>query len=98
MAMNHHLTKLFIYHAHCQSMHMGLQSTLNYLRIHGLWILNSRQAVPSVIFDCIACKRYNAFSQKYPGPAILSSPKVKLIIPFAHTGVDYTDHHHLRDS
>ena len=28
MAKNHHLTKL-IYYAHCQSMHMGLQSTLN---------------------------------------------------------------------
>ena len=28
MAKNHHLTKLLIYYAHCQSMHMGLQSTL----------------------------------------------------------------------
>ena len=35
-AKNHRLTKLLIYFAHCQSMHMGLQSTLNYLRIHGL--------------------------------------------------------------
>ena len=71
MAKNHHLTKLLIYYAHCQSMHMGLQSTLNYLRIHGLWILKSRQAVSSVISDCIVCKRYNARSQKYPGPAVL---------------------------
>ena len=45
MAKNHNLTKLFIYYAHCQSMHMRLQSTLNYLRIHVLWILKSRQAV-----------------------------------------------------
>ena len=97
MAKNHHLTKFLIYYAHCQSMHMGLQSTLNYLRIHGLWILKSRQAVSLVISDCIVCKRYNARSQKYPGPAILPSFRVKLSVPFAHTGVDYTGHYYLRD-
>ena len=97
MAKNHHLTKLLIYYAHCQSMHMGLQSTLNYLRIHGLWILKARQAVSSVISDCIVCKRYNARSQKYPGPAVLPSSRVKLSVPFAHTGVDYTGHYYIRD-
>ena len=97
MAKNHHLTKLLIYYAHCQSMHMGLQSTLNYLRIHGLWIVKARQAVSSVISDCIVCKRYNARSQKYPGPAVLPSARVKLSVPFAHTGVDYTGHYYLRD-
>ena len=65
MAKNHHLTKLLIYYAHSQSMHMGLQSTLNYLRIHGLWILKARQAVSSVISDCIICKRYIARPQKW---------------------------------
>ena len=75
-------------------MQMGLQSTLNYLRIHGLWILKARQAVSSVISDCIVCKRYNARSQKYPGPAILPSSRVKLSVPSAHTGVDYTGHYY----
>ena len=98
MAKNHHLTKLLIYYAHCQSMHMGLQSTLNYLRIHGLWILKSRQAVLSVISGCIVCKRYNARSQKYPGPAVLPSSRVKLSVPFAHTRVDYTGHYYIRDN
>ena len=97
MAKNHHLTKLLIYYAHCQSMHMGLQSTLNYLRIHGLWILKARQAVLSVISDCIVCKRYNSPSLKYPGPAVLPSPRVKLSVPFAHTGVDYTGHYYVRN-
>ena len=97
MAKNHHLTILLIYYAHCQSIHMGLQSTLNYQRIHGLWILKSRQAVSSVISDCIVCKRYNAHPQKYPGPSILSSSRVKLSVPFAHTGVDYTGHYYIRD-
>ena len=97
MAKNHHLTKFLIYFAHCQSIHMDLQSTLNYLRIRGLWILKSRQAVSSLISDCIVCKRYNACSQKYLGPAILPSPRVKLRVPFAHTGVDYNGYYHLRD-
>ena len=97
MAKNHHLTKLLIYYAHCQSMHMGLQSTLNYLRIHGLWILKARQAISSVISDYIVCKRYNARSQKYPGPAVLPSSRVKLSVPFAHNGVDYTGHYYIRD-
>ena len=97
MAKNHHLTKLLIYYAHCQSMHMGLQSTLNYMRIHGLWILKARQAVLSVISDCIVCKRYNSPSLKYPGPAVLPSPRVKLSVPFAHTGVDYTGHYYVRN-
>ena len=97
MAKNHHLTKLLIYYAHCQSMHMGLQSTLNYLRIHGLWILKSRHVVSSVISGCIVCKRYNARSQKYSGPVILPSSRVKLSLPFAHTGVDYTGHYYIRD-
>ena len=97
MAKSHHLTKLLIYYAHCQSMHMGLQSTLDYLRTHGLWILKSRQVVSSVISDCIVCKNYNARSQKYPGPAILPSLRVKLSIPFAHTGIDHTGHYYLRD-
>ena len=97
MAKNHHLTKLLMYYVHCQSMHMGLQSTLNHLRIHGLWILKARQAVSSVISDCIVCKRYSARPQKYPGPAILPSLRAKLSVPFAHTGVDYTGHYYLRD-
>ena len=84
MAKNHHLTKLPIHYAHCQSMHMGLQSTLNYLRIQGMWILKSRQGVSSVISDCIVCKRCNAHLQKYPGPAILPSPRVKSSVTFAH--------------
>ena len=75
----------------------GIKSTLNYLRIHGLWILKSRQAVSSVISDCIVCKRYNVLSQKYPGPAVLPSSRVKLSVPFAHTGVDYTGHYYIRD-
>ena len=97
MPKHHHLTKLLIYYAHCKSMHMGLQFTLNFLRMHGLWVLKARQAVSSVLKDCIVCKRYNASTVKYPSPASLPSSRVNLSVPFAHTGVDYTGHLWLRE-
>ena len=92
MSKSHHLTKLLIHFAHCQSMHLGLQPTLNFLRMHGFWIVKSRQAVMSVIKECIVCKRFNVHGGKYPSPAVLPADRVNLSVPFAHTGVDYTGH------
>ena len=80
MSKGHHLTRLLIFYAHCQCMHMGFQSTLNYLRIHGLWIVKARQAVSSVTSECIICKRYNARSNKYPWLAVLPSSRVKDVV------------------
>ena len=97
VAKQHHLTRLLIYYAHCKSMHMGLQSTLSFLRMHGVWIVKARQAVLSVLKDCIVCKRYNASTVKYPSPASLPSSRVNLSVPFAHTGVDYTGHIWIKD-
>ncbi|XP_064111443.1 uncharacterized protein LOC135218931 [Macrobrachium nipponense] len=93
----HHLTRLLIYYAHCKSMHMSLQSTLSFLRMHGLWIVKARQAVLSVLKDCIVCKRYNASTVKYPSPSLLPFSRVNLSVPFAHTGVDHTGHLWLRE-
>ena len=94
---HHHLTKLIIYYAHCQTMHMGLQVTLNFLRMHGFWILKARQAVLNSLKDCIACKRYNARPVSYPSPSSLPASRVNLSVPFAHTGVDYTGHLWVKD-
>ena len=94
---DHHLTKLVIYHAHCYSMHMGLQSTLNFLRMHGYWIIKARQAVQKVLRTCIICKRYNALPGNYPSPSSLPASRVNLSVPFAHTGVDYTGHMWVRN-
>ena len=92
MSKPHHLTKLLIYFAHCKIMHMGLQATLNFLRMHGFWILKARQAVVNRLKDCIVCKRYNFRSVTYPSPSSLPASRVNLSVPFAHTGVDYTGH------
>ena len=97
MSKNHHLTKFLIFFAHCDCMHLGLQSTLNYLRMHGVWIVKARQAVTSVISECTICKRFNTRASRYPGPATLPLSRVKLSVPFAHTGVDYTGHYYLRN-
>ena len=92
MPKHHHLTKLVIYFAHCKTMHMGLQATLNFIRMHGFWVLKARQAVLNTLKDCIACKRYNARPVNYPSPSSLPASRVNLSVPFAHTGVDYTGH------
>ena len=73
-------------------MHMGLQVTLNFLRMHGFWILKARQAVLNTLKNCIACKRYNAQPVNYPSPSSLPTARVNLSVPFAHIGVDYTGH------
>ena len=72
-------------------MHMGLQVTLNFLRMHGFWILKARQAVLNTK-NCIACKRYNVRPVNYPSPSSLPTSRVNLSVPFAHIGVDYTGH------
>ena len=97
MPKHHHLTRLIIYYAHCTSRHMGLQPTLNFLRMHGFWILKACQAVLSVIKECVVCKRYNIPSVKYPSPASLLATRVNLSVPFTHTGVDYTGHIWIKD-
>ncbi|KAB7508076.1 hypothetical protein Anas_04247 [Armadillidium nasatum] len=38
----HHFTKLFIMHCHSRVQHLGLSSTLNYIRSQGFWIPQSR--------------------------------------------------------
>ena len=92
MPKHHHLTKLVIYFAPCWTMHMGLQATLNFLRMHGFWILKAKQAVLNTLNNCIACKRHNAQPVTYPSPSSLPASRVNLSVPFAHTGVDYTGH------
>ena len=88
----HHVTKIVIYYAHCETYHMGLQATLNFLRMHGFWILKARQAVLNSLKSCVICKRYNARTVSYPSPPLLPASRVNLSVPFAHTGVDYTGH------
>ena len=92
MSPSHHLTNLFIMHAHVDCKHLGLDCTLNYLRQGGVWVLRARQAIKKVLKKCFVCKRFNNPSFKYPSTPELPADRVNFVRPFHSTGVDYTGH------
>ena len=75
----HHLTKLIIRDAHWTCKHMGVESTLNYLRHSGFWVLNVRNATRKVIKECVLCTRYNVKAFSKPPSPTLPSDRVNLI-------------------
>ena len=89
---NHHLTSLIIKHCHHKVQHLGVQPTLNRVRLDGFRLIHPFNAVRSVLKDCFICKRMNSLAFKYPKMTDLPAHRVNLIRPFAHTGVDYTGH------
>ena len=97
LSKNHHLSKLIIMHVHSKCMHLGLQTTINMLRTTGYWITSARQAVKTVITDCMTCKKYNSIPYRYPRVTDLPQDRVKLVRPFEHTGIDYTGHLFVKD-
>ena len=86
------LTELYVWDAHQRCLHMGTESTLNFLRKSGLWIPKGRARVKSVLRKCITCKKINAHAFKYPKPTNLIADRVKFNKPFQYTGVDFTGH------
>ena len=89
---DHALTSLIIKDCHFRSKHLGIQTTLNKVRLSGFWITKARQAVKKVISQCLICQRFNNLSFKYPKVTNLPKHRVNLIKPFTHTGIDYTGH------
>ena len=87
---NHHFTKLLVLDSHVKVSHMGLGTTLNYIRTKGFWIPQSRSLIKRVINDCIICKKINAVSFRYPKYANLSKNRMKFIRVFENTGIDFT--------
>ena len=92
LAKNHHLTNLIILFYHQRCKHLGIQSTLDAIRKAGFWITRMRQAVKKIIATCTLCRKFNAFSFRYPKMTNLPKHRVNLIKPFNHTGIDYTGH------
>ena len=86
------LTDLFIWHYHLECKHMGVGTTLNYIRKSGFWIPHIRTKVRNVIHKCIICKRINAHPFKYPNPCILPAERVNLVKPYEYTGIDFSGH------
>ena len=83
------------YHNRCK--HLGIQSTLNKIRLSGFWIHRARQAAKKVTSRCILCQKFNNLAFKYPKVTNLPKHRVNLIKPFLHTGIDYTGHVWVKD-
>ena len=93
----HRFTSLFIKYCHSKVQHLGIGTTLNYLRGQGFWIAKGRAAVKTEISDCITCKKYNALAFKYPKFTDMPKHHMNLVKPFLHVGVDYTGHFWVKD-
>ena len=87
-----YLTELIIMHFHLACMHLGVGTTVNYVRNAGFWIIKIRSLVKRVIFNCFVCKRINNNHFRYPKPADLPSDRVNLVKPFEYTGIDFSGH------
>ena len=89
---SHHLTYLYILDAHLRLQHLGVQTTVNELRMKGIWVPKIRQAVKKVVDACVTCKKFNALAHKYPRLTDMHVSRMKFVIPYRHTGIDYSGH------
>ena len=92
LAMDHDLTKLVIEDSHRKCQHLGIDATVNMVRLAGFEVPKARQAVKNVIKSCRICKRHNGLFFKYPKLTNLPKHRVNFIRPYLHTGMDYTSH------
>ena len=93
----HSLTRLIVEDCHRKVRHLGVQSTLNKVRMSGFRLIKPFQTVKSTISPCAMCKRYNALSYKYPHMTNLPEHRVNLVRAFGHVGIDYTGHIMVRE-
>ena len=88
----HYLTDLIIKNCHHKVQHLGVQPTLNRVRMDGFRLIRPFSAVNRVLRGCFICRKMNSLSFKYPKMTDLPAHRVNLIRPFEHTGIDYTGH------
>ena len=93
---NSFLTDLYVYDAHNRCKHLGIASTLNYLRSSGFWIPKGRAKVKSILHKCITCKKINALPFKYPKQTSLIKDRVTFEKPYQHVGIDFTGHVYIK--
>ena len=91
-------TQLFILDSHVKMQHLGIGTTLNYIREQGFWIPKGRMAVKSALSTCRVCKKYNTLAFKYPKFTDMPKHHMNLVKPFQHVGVDYTGHFWVKDN
>ena len=66
IAKYHSLTELLINDCHHKCKHLGINATVNKLRMSGFGVPQARQAVKSIISKCFTCKKFNNLAFRYP--------------------------------
>lgn len=97
LAADHHFTRLIIDDAHHNTLHGGIQLTLETIR-HRFWIIDARRTVQNHIRKCVKCFRNKpSTTQQLMG----NLPNHRVNPPkraFMATGVDFTGAFELRSS
>ena len=86
----HLLTQLIVMFYHHKVQHLGIQSTLNKVRLAGFRLIHPYQSVKSIIKPCMICKKFNTLAYNYPKMTDLPRDRVNLVRPYLIIGVDYT--------
>ena len=96
-ARDHKFTSLVITDCHERVKHLGIQTTLNKVRMAGFRIISPLESVKFVLKNCPMCIKYNSLTFKYPKMTNLPEHRVNLIKPYSHVGIDYTGHIFVKD-
>ena len=83
----HHVTQLLMRHFHESVRHQGRVFTEGAIRQGGYWIINSKRAVSSYIFNCVPCKKLRG-SFEYQKMSDLPVDRIEQATPFSYVGVD----------
>ena len=94
---DHPLTTLIILDCHLKVRHLGIQSTLNKVRLAGFRLISPYNSVKQIINPCTICRKFNSLSFKYPKMTNLPRHRVNLVRPFCHVGIDYTSHIYVKE-
>ena len=91
LAPRHHtLTQLIVMFYHRKVQHLGIQSTLNKVKLAGFRLIHPHQSVKSIIKPCMICKKFNNLSFRYPRMTDLPRDRVNLVRPYLNIGIDYS--------
>ena len=92
----HPYTRLVIYDIHQRLLHAGTNSTVTALR-QAYWVSSARQAVRSILRQCVICQKIVGKPYTAPDPPPLIKARVQETDPFDVTGVDFTGALYVRE-
>ena len=85
---SHYITSLFVRDSHKQVMHGGVKLTLTELRSR-FWIVQGRQFVRKLLYECVVCRRLEGRPYVAPPPPPLPEFRVKGEPPFTYVRIDF---------